>query len=79
MSDLDRLVQVLAVARSSKLQLTAIAVGDIRLVFGAPMGGEQPAAKPSSPDELASMRKRARQLFGRDVPDDQLKELFGAI
>jgi len=79
---MQRLTQVLEIARSSKLSLSAIAVGDIRLVFSKPIDGESPPkTKPLPKDqaELQSLRRRARELFGRDLPDDELKQMQGAL
>lgn len=80
--DVDRLVQVLAIARSAKLSLGAIAVGDIRLVFATPVEpAPESAGKKQTPEELEleSLRKKSRVLFGKDMPDELLLQMKGAL
>lgn len=82
----DRLVRVLAIARSAHLPLTLVVVGDIRLVLAGPAEPQLPGpsiakAKPAAPkpDDLEALRKRARVLFGRELSDEELREMKGAL
>jgi hypothetical protein len=85
--DLDRLRAVLDLIKERGLSLSAVSVGEIRVVLQPAQAAPVKAAvtvkpdKPPTPDEqkMADLRKRARALFGKDIPDDQLLAMEGAL
>ena len=80
-SDVDRLTAVLDLLEKRKLRASEVTVGDIHIVLARAPAKEPAPAKVLSKDEaeLARMRKEARKLFGRSLPDEALKEMAGAL
>lgn len=84
MTDIDRLLQVLDVARSCKLPIGAITVGDIRLVLATPTvpgaaDAESPRAPTKEERELEQLRAASRKTFGRVLSDEELREMKGVL
>lgn len=80
----DSLAKTLLLLESHRIRWTYLRVGDVQ-IHRTPDAQEQVAATQtrSLADaerlELDKLRIQARQLFGRTPPDEELKEMRGAL
>lgn len=82
--NVDQLRAVLSLLREQRVTFTFLQVGDIRVACPqAPApDAQRPATGPvkaGEPNDMAAMRKRARAMFGKDLPDEELKQMAGAL
>ena len=79
-TDVARLEEVLALIKREGLKASAVVVGDIRLMLIEPEK-ERPRQTLAQGEqkELEALRRRSRELFGRTLPDDELKQMRGAL
>ncbi len=86
MSAATELEEVLLVLERRKLRPITLVVGSVRVQFGLGGPEDQAASGPPSAtragDDAAvqeALRARARKLFGRTIPDDELAQMKGVI
>ncbi len=85
------LTEVLDELERRAIPVTAVVVGDVRLVFASawpvprvaappvdPQAAEVLKDKPEDDIDMVKARKVSRQTFGRVLPDDQLREYVKA-
>ncbi|HTQ43137.1 MAG TPA: hypothetical protein VMI75_10310 [Polyangiaceae bacterium] len=76
-TEAETLERVVGYLLGKGLRPVALTVGSISVSFGPKEGA--PKSLSQEQREIEALRQRARKLFGRDVPDDELKSMQGAL
>lgn len=85
--DADRLTAVAQAAKALGMRISALVVGDVKVVLAEPWGAASevavapPQETPANEEErkLAELRRRSKALFGRVLTDDALLKFEGLL
>lgn len=92
-TDIARVRELAEALKALGMRVSALVVGDVRIVLAEPWGGERPATtrdaeqasfvtdstKATEADRLVRLRKASKKQFGRVLPDAALLKLDGVL
>lgn len=81
-NDVERLDRVLAMCKRHGLVIGSVRVGDLSVTIMTAMPVAPPAKPRQGPpdeDELQLLRRKSKALYGRVLPDEELREQKGAL